>query len=96
MADLETTNEKRLKKIEQLKERIAKEQARLNDSIRKERTGQLVAAGVLMESIYKSAMPEGRQRIKDQAQKHLTDERNLKRVQAMFNRLDDRKENAAE
>ncbi len=96
MADLETTNEKRLKKIEQLKERIAKEQARLNDSIRKERTGQLVAAGVLMESIYKSATPEGRQRIKDQAQKHLTDERNLKRVQAMFNRLDDRKENAAE
>ena len=49
-----------------------------------------------MESIYKSATPEGRQRIKDQAQKHLTDERNLKRVQAMFNRLDDRKENAAE
>ena len=96
MADLETTNEKRLKKIEQLKERIAKEQARLNDSIRKERTGQLVAAGVLMESIYKSATPVGRQRIKDQAQKHLTDERNLKRVQAMFNRLDDRKENAAE
>lgn len=96
MADLETTNEKRLKKIEQLKERIAKEQARLNDSIRKEKTGQLVAAGVLMESIYKSATPEGRQRIKDQAQKHLTDERNLKRVQAMFNRLADRKENAAE
>ena len=84
-----TTREKRLKHIEQLQARISKEKARLNDAVRKERTGQLVAAGVLMELIYKSATDEGKQRIKEQATKHLKDERNLKRVKAMFTRLDE-------
>mgnify|MGYP003622821946 CR=1 FL=1 len=84
-----TTREKRLKRIEQLQARISKEKARLNDAVRKERTGQLVAAGVLMELIYKSATDEGKQRIKEQATKHLKDERNLKRVKAMFTRLDE-------
>lgn len=84
-----TTREKRLKRIEQLQARIAKEKARLNDAARKERTGQLVAAGVLMELIYKSADFDGRKRISEKAETHLTDERNLNRVKAMFLRLDE-------
>lgn len=88
MADLETTKEKRLKKIAQLQAKIAKEKAMISTAARKERTGQLVAAGVLMELIYTTANEEGRAIIKAQAEKHLTDERNLRRVQAMFARLD--------
>lgn len=83
-----TTQEKRLKRIEQLQTRIAKEKARFNDAARKERTGQLVAAGVLMELIYKAADSEGRKRIFEKAEKHLSDDRNLKRVKAMFLRLE--------
>mgnify|MGYP003583524009 CR=1 FL=1 len=84
----ETTQDKRLKRIKQLQARIAKEKALLNNTLRKERTGQLVAGGVLIEAIYKAAESDGRQRIKDQAKKYLTDERNLKRILAMFDRLD--------
>ena len=49
-----TTEEKRLKKIAQLKAQLQKEEARLNQDKRKERNGQLIALGVLVEEMYKS------------------------------------------
>ena len=90
MADLETTKEKRLKKIAQLQARIEKEKALLNSAARKERTGQLVSAGVLLELIYTNTTAEGREKIKSQAEKYLKDNRNLQRTRAMFERLDGR------
>lgn len=51
-----TTEEKRLKKIEQLKAKLQQEQARLSTARRKERDGQLVAWGVYVEALIKHLM----------------------------------------
>jgi hypothetical protein len=51
---------------------------------------QLVSAGVPLELIYTNTTPEGREKIKSQAEKHLTNNRNLQRTMAMFERLDGR------
>lgn len=81
-----TTKEKRLNRIAQLKARLQKEEAKLRTSQRKERTGQLVSWGVMVEEIFKAADEAGRQRLIESAQKHLT-ERNLERALAGFSRL---------
>lgn len=82
-----TTEEKRLKKIAQLKARLQKEEARLADSERKKRTGQLISWGVMVEEIFKSTDEAGRQRLIESAKKHLK-ERNLQRALEGFSRLD--------
>lgn len=81
-----TTEEKRLQKIAQLKARLQKEEARLNQDKRKERNGQLVACGVLVEEMFKAGDEIARQKWIDGAKKHLKD-RNLDRALACFERL---------
>lgn len=81
-----TTEQKRAKRIEQLKARLKKEEARLADSERKKRTGQLISWGVMVEEIFKSADETERQRWVESAKKHLKD-RNLQRALEGFSRL---------
>jgi hypothetical protein len=81
-----TTEERRKQKIAQLKAQLQKEESRLNKDKRKERDGQLIAFGVLVEEMFKTAEPENRQKWLDGAKKHLKD-RNLTRALAGFERL---------
>ena len=81
-----TTEEQRLQRIAQLKARLQKEEARLADSERKKRTGQLISWGVMVEEIFKSTDEAGRQRLIESAKKHLND-RNLQRALEGFSRL---------
>ena len=81
-----TTEERRKQKIAQLKAQLQKEESRLNKDKRKERDGQLIAFGVLVEEMFKTAEPENRQKRLDGAKKHLKD-RNLTRALAGFERL---------
>ena len=81
-----TTEERRLQRIAQLKARLQKEEARLADSERKKRTGQLISWGVMVEEIFKSTDEAGRQRLIESAKRHLND-RNLQRALEGFSRL---------
>jgi hypothetical protein len=57
-----------------------------NQSQRKERNGQLIALGVLVEEMFKSGDDTARQKWTDGAKKYLKD-RNLSRAMAAFSRL---------
>jgi len=81
-----TTQEKRAKQKAQLKARLAKLEAFESREKRKERDGQLIAWGVLVEEMFKSGESESRQKWIDGAKKHLKD-RNLARALAGFTRL---------
>ena len=81
-----TTEEKRLKKIEQLKARLQKEQAKQNSVERKRRDGQLIAWGVMIEEIFKCADKAGKEKLIESAKQHLKD-RNLERALEGFKRL---------
>lgn len=81
-----TTQEKRLKRIAQLKARLQKEEAKFNASKRKERTGQLVSWGVMVEEYFKTLDDSGRKVLIEMAHKYLKD-RNLERALAGFSRL---------
>ena len=81
-----TPEERRLQRIAQLKVKLQKEEALLSKDKRKERDGQLIAFGVLVEEMFKTAEPENRQKWLDGAKKHLKD-RNLTRALAGFERL---------
>lgn len=81
-----TTEERRKQKIAQLKAKLQKEEARLNQSQRKERNGQLIAFGVLFEQYYRDSDPVQREAFKALAEKYLKD-RNLTRALAGFERL---------
>ncbi len=81
-----TTEKKRLQKIAQLKARLQKEEARLNQDKRKERNGQLIAFGVYVEEFYKSADEDGKKQLEDSIKKHLKD-RSLERALAGLQRL---------
>jgi len=81
-----TTEEKRLKKIAQLKAQLQKEEARLNKDKRKERDGQLIAFGVLVEELFKTDDEAGRQKLINASRKYLKD-RTLTRALAGFERL---------
>lgn len=81
-----TTEQKRAKRIAQLRARLQKEEARQAEDQRKKRNGQLVSWGVMVEEIFKNADEAGRQRLIDSAKKHLK-ERNLQRALEGFSRL---------
>lgn len=83
-----TTSEKRAIKIRQLKAKLQKEQAKLNNVARKERNGQLIAFGVLLEIVYKNASREERLKWATDAGKLLSG-RNLDRVLGGFKRLEE-------
>lgn len=82
-----TTEQKREKRIAQLRARLQKEEAKQAESQRKKRDGQLISWGIMVEEIFKSADETGRQRLIDSAKKHLKD-RNLQRALEGFSRLD--------
>lgn len=81
-----STKDRRLQRIAQLKARLQNEEARLADSERKKRTGQLVSWGVMVEEIFKSTDEAGRQKLVESAKKYLKD-RNLQRALEGFSRL---------
>lgn len=81
-----TTEERRKQKIAQLKAQLQKEESRLNKDKRKERDGQLIAFGVLVEEVFKAGDEAGRQKLIESAKKHLKD-RTLARALAGFERL---------
>lgn len=79
----ETTRERRLKEIAQLKAKLQKKEAQLNSSARKERNGKLIAFGILVEEILKSGDTQTISLLKEKATQHLKD-RNLDRVMKRF------------
>ena len=70
------------------KQRLAQKAAALNREARKERDGQLIAWGIMVEAKYRNAAPEHRERLISAARDFLKD-RNLSRALAGFARLDD-------
>lgn len=81
-----TTEEKRKLRIAQLKAKLQKEEARLNQDKRKERNGQLIAFGVLVEEIFKLGDEKIIFSLTEAAKTRLKD-RNLHRAIAGFERL---------
>jgi len=81
-----TTEERRLKRIAQLKAKLQKEEARQTQSERKKRDGQLVAFGVYVEEFFKTADEDGRKRLEESIKKHLSG-RNLERATEGLQRL---------
>lgn len=81
-----TTEEKRRQKIAQLKAQLQKEEAKLNQTQRKARNGQLVAFGVYVEEFFKAADPDAKKKLEESIKKHLKD-RNLERALAGLVRL---------
>ena len=84
--DIVTTKKKRIQRIEQLKAKLQKEQAKLSASKRKERDGQLISFGVYIEEFFKSSNEDARKRLGESIKTHLKD-RNLERAQAALKRL---------
>lgn len=84
---VETSKDKRIKKIAQLKAKLQKEEALLNKNKRQERNGQLIALGILVEEMYKKSDESSRQKWAENAKNNLAD-RNLERVLKAFERLE--------
>ena len=84
--ELLTTEAKRIQRIEQLKAKLQKEQAKLSASKRKERDGQLISFGVYIEEFFKSSNEDARKRLEESIKTHLKD-RNLERALAGLKRL---------
>ena len=74
-----TQEEKRLKRIAQLKAMLQQEE-------RKRRTGQLVAFGVYIEEFFKTSDDEAKKRLEESIKKHLSG-RNLERALDGIKRL---------
>jgi hypothetical protein len=81
-----TPEERRLKRIAQLKAKLQKEEARLSKDKRKERDGQLIAFGVYVEEFFKHADVEERTRLEESIKKHLSG-RNFERALAGLVRM---------
>lgn len=81
-----TPEERRLQRINQLKAKLQKEEARLSKDKKKERDGQLIAFGVYVEEFFKNADMEGRKRLEESMKKHLSG-RNLERALAGLVRM---------
>lgn len=69
------------------KQKLAQKAAALNREARKERDGQLIAWGIMVEARYRNAIPEQREAIISTTRKFLKD-RNLSRALEGFARLD--------
>jgi hypothetical protein len=74
-------------KIKQLREKAARLANLENANARKQRNGQLIAAGVYVEMAYKKADFDTRKKLQDKVL-NLLDGRNAERASAMFKRLD--------
>ena len=85
---LRKTLAEKMLSLQRQKQKLAQKAAALNKEARKERTGQLIAWGIMVEAQYRNATPDQRERIVSAARKLLQD-RNLSRALAGFARLDD-------
>ena len=74
--------------LQRQKEKLAQKAAALNKEARKERDGQLIAWGIMVEAQYRNGSSEQRERVVTTAHELLKD-RNLNRALAGFARLDD-------
>lgn len=81
-----TQEEKRLKRIAQLKAMLQQEEAKQNQEERKRRTGQLVAFGVYIEEFFKTSDDEAKKHLEESIKKHLSG-RNLDRALDGIKRL---------
>lgn len=81
-----TTEQKREKRIAQLRAKLQKEEAKQADSQRKKRNGQLISWGILVEEVFTNADEAGRQQLIDSAKKYLKN-RNLQQALEGFTRL---------
>ena len=84
---LRKTLAEKMLSLHRQKQKLAQKAAALNKEARKERSGQLIAWGLLVEARYRNATPERRERLISAARKLLKD-RNLSRALAGFARLD--------
>jgi len=82
-----TTEQKRKLRIEKYRALLQKEEARESKAARKERDGQLIAWGVMVEEWYKARTADKRVKIADMAKEFLKD-RNLLRALAGFQRIE--------
>ena len=84
--EIMTTEEKRLKRIEQLKAKLQNEEAKQRKDERKKRNGQLIAFGLYLEEFFKAADEDGRTRLEESIKKHLSG-RNFERAIEGLKRL---------
>ena len=85
---LRRTLAEKMLSLQRQKQKLAQKAAALNKEARKERTGQLIAWGIMVEAQYRNGSSEQRERFITAAHELLKD-RNLNRALAGFARLDD-------
>ena len=73
------------KQVEKLEAELKEKKAQISREKRKERGGQLVALGIMVEMAFKGLTPEGKTKLRGWAE--LLDTRNKQRVLAAFERL---------
>ncbi len=74
------------KQVEKLEAELKEKKAQISREKRKERGGQLVALGIMVELAFKGLTPEGRAKLRGWAEP--LDTRNKQRVLAAFERLE--------
>ena len=84
---LRRTLAEKMLSLQRQKQKLAQKAAALNKEARKERTGQLIAWGIMVEAQYRNASPDQKERLISAAREFLKD-RNLSRALAGFARLD--------
>ena len=85
---LRKTLAEKMLSLQRQKQKLAQKAAALSKEARKERTGQLIAWGIMVEAQYRNGSSEQRERFITAAHE-LLKERNLSRALAGFARLDD-------
>ena len=74
------------KQVEELETKLKEKKAQISREKRKERGGQLIALGIMVEVAFKSMTPEGKAKLRGWAEP--LDARNKRRVLAAFDRLE--------
>ena len=78
------------KQVEKLEAELKEKKAQISREKRKERGGQLVALGIMVEVAFKGLTPEGKAKLRGWAEP--LDARNKQRVLAAFERLESKTE----
>ena len=74
------------KQVEKLEAELKEKKAQISREKRKERGGQLIALGIMIEMAFKGLTPEGKTKLRGWAEP--LDARNKQRVLAAFERLE--------
>ena len=78
------------KQVEKLEAELKEKKAQISRQKRKERGGQLIALGIMVEVAFKGLTPEGKAKLRTWAEP--LDARNKQRVLAAFERLEPEKQ----